>query len=163
MYSFHIAIEGDRRCWLFSQVQSKLCQNTLFPSTGALAIFPFKSLPAAFNLLKCLLLLLFLPFAHWRNSGVNFDLTDSSKAKQWVGLFVKNHGWGHWLMSLSQSDVCGPSLVCSVATSVANFGPVHTHMHVSKIPHAQACVQVHVHNYSPACWLAVTFFRLMLM
>lgn len=25
-------------------------------------------------------------------------------------------------------------------TSVANFGPVHTHMHVAKIPHARVSV-----------------------
>lgn len=73
----------------------------------------FKSLRVGFDLLKGLLLLLFLPAAHWRNTGVESDL----RVTQWIGFFMKNQRRGHWLMSLSQSDDCGPS----PARSVANF------------------------------------------
>jgi len=125
---------------------------------GHWSFFPFKLLPAGFDLLWCLLLLLFLPVAHWRDVEVKSDLSNSSKATQWM----KNQRWGHWLMSLFQSGGCSSSPACSVANfSGERWSSVYSHARLQNPIHV--CVCIHVHNYFPACWLTIAFLRLMLM
>lgn len=103
---------------------------------GHWSVFPFKSLPAGLDLLRCLLLLLFLPVAHWRNTGVKSDLSDSSKATQCISGVMKVQRRGHWLVSVPVRCVVVLLLLTLWLAAVADFGPVHTHTHISKIPHA---------------------------
>lgn len=139
MYSFHAAEAGERRCWLFSQVQNKWCHKTLLPSKGALVFLSCQVTPClVWPSLTVSFYCSFFFFSSWRIVGVKSDLHDSSKATKLIGSL--------WETKEEDTDPClCPSQMAEVLlltlwpTSVANFGPVHAHMHVSKIPHAPVC------------------------
>lgn len=133
----HAAGAEERRCWLFSQVQNdaiRLCSFqrghwSFFQVTPCL-LWP--SLSASFY---CTFFFFFLG---WKIIGVKSDLNDSSKATKWIGSL--------WKTKDKDTDPClCPSQMTEVLllalwpSLVANFGPVHGPMHLSKIPHRPVC------------------------
>lgn len=109
MYSFHAVGAGERRFWLFSQVQNKWCRKTLLPSTGALVFLSFQV----------------TPYLLWPSLSVSFYCfffflqLENHLSKIWPQWFIQSHKMnvlfkknqtrGHWSTSLSQSDGWGPS------------------------------------------------------
>lgn len=143
MYSFHAVGAGERRFWLFSQVQNKWCHNTLLPSTGALVFHSFQVTP--YLLWPSLSVSFYCSFffSSWRIIGVKSDLNDSSKATKWMCSLrrTKHEDTDPRLCPSQMAEVL---LLSLWSTSVAHFGPVHAHMHVSKILHSPVCSQNYI-------------------